>query len=101
MFRISLLESNISLPDVVHRFKTMTTKRYTDGVKNNNWPLFSQKLWQRNYWEHIIRNHDEYKRIADYINNNPEKWDDDKLNKDNGNMVMEKQAPYNLEEWMV
>ncbi len=28
----------LSLPDVVHRFKTMTTKRYTDGVKQSGWP---------------------------------------------------------------
>jgi putative transposase len=37
------------------------------------------KLWQRNYHEHIIRNEQSYKRIAEYIINNPKKWKDDKF----------------------
>jgi REP element-mobilizing transposase RayT len=64
----------LSLPDVVHRFKTMTTKRYTDGVKQNGWPPFPGKLWQRNYWEHIIRNEAALNRIREYIRNNPAQW---------------------------
>ena len=69
----------LSLPDVVHRFKTITTKRYTDGVKNESWKPFDKRLWQRNYYEHIIRNDDEYTRIAEYIANNPKTWEGDKL----------------------
>ena len=46
----------LTLSDVVHRFKTLTTKRYTDGVKHNGWHPFPRKLWQRNYYEHIICN---------------------------------------------
>ena len=37
------------------------------------------KLWQRNYWEHIIRNSESYGSIADYIINNPAKWQEDKF----------------------
>lgn len=33
--------------------------------------------WQRNYYEHIIRNEKEYKEICEYIINNPLKWDRD------------------------
>ena len=36
-------------------------------------------IWQRNYHEHIIRNEQSYKTIADYIINNPAKWRDDKF----------------------
>jgi len=32
------------------------------------------KLWQRNYWEHIIRNETEYAKIAEYICDNPILW---------------------------
>lgn len=64
----------LSLPDVVHRFKTMTTKKYCDGVKQYGWKPFNKKLWQRNYYEHIIRNKNEYERIHHYIENNPRKW---------------------------
>jgi REP element-mobilizing transposase RayT len=36
-------------------------------------------VWQRNYYEHIIRNHQSYERIIDYIVHNPQKWDNDKF----------------------
>ena len=62
---------------VVGWFKTMTTNEYIRGVKNNNWQSFDGKLWQRNYWEHIIRNDHSYKKISEYIINNPSKWNDD------------------------
>lgn len=35
-------------------------------------------IWQRNYYEHIIRNKIEYQRIVKYIENNPLKWIEDK-----------------------
>ncbi len=68
----------LSLSDIVHRFKTLTTKQYTDGVKNNNWPRFNKKLWQRNYYEHIIRDEKAYHQISEYIQTNPLTWQDDK-----------------------
>ena len=37
-------------------------------------------VWQRNYWEHIIRNEKSYTRIATYIINNPLTWEKDELN---------------------
>jgi REP element-mobilizing transposase RayT len=36
---------------------------------------FAGKLWQRNYYEIIIRNEYDHKRISNYILNNPAKWD--------------------------
>lgn len=36
-------------------------------------------VWQRNYYEHIIRDNKSYQRISQYIINNPEKWQDDKF----------------------
>lgn len=36
-------------------------------------------LWQANYHDHIIRNEMEYRRIAEYIVNNPLKWNEDTL----------------------
>ena len=64
---------------VVQWFKTMTTNEYIRGVKNAGWKPFDGKLWQRNYYEHIIRNQQSYEIISDYILNNPSKWEDDKL----------------------
>jgi hypothetical protein len=66
---------------VVQWFKTMTTNEYIRGVKTLGWQPFNGKLWQRNYWEHIIRNEQSYQTISEYIINNPSKWNDDKFNK--------------------
>jgi putative transposase len=70
----------MSLADVVHRFKTLTTKRYTDGVKQHGWPAFPGRLWQRNYYEHIIRNEASLDRIRLYVMNNPASWTRDREN---------------------
>lgn len=66
---------------VVQWFKTMTTNEYIRGVKTLGWQPFNGKLWQRNYWEHIIRNEQSYQTISKYIIDNPTKWNDDKFSK--------------------
>jgi len=37
------------------------------------------KIWQRNYYEHIIRNEQAYERISTYIKENPKRWPEDKF----------------------
>jgi REP element-mobilizing transposase RayT len=59
---------------MVRRFKTLTLKRYADGVRAGVWPAFEIRLWQRNYYEHIIRDDDDWARIEEYIRNNPLAW---------------------------
>jgi REP element-mobilizing transposase RayT len=66
--------AGLSLPDVVHRFKSFTTAQYRHGVKHHGWIPFPGRLWQRNYYEHVVRNHDELRRIRQYIEDNPAKW---------------------------
>jgi REP element-mobilizing transposase RayT len=36
-------------------------------------------VWQRNYYDHIIRNNEDYNRIAEYIVNNPKQWKEDRF----------------------
>lgn len=67
------------LHGIVQWFKTMSTNEYIRGVKTLGWNPFNGKLLQRNYYEHIIRNEKSYQTIADYIVNNPAKWEDDKF----------------------
>ncbi|KPA15998.1 hypothetical protein MHK_003803 [Candidatus Magnetomorum sp. HK-1] len=86
---------------IIQAFKSITTHQYTWGVKQHNWQRFDKKLWQRNYWEHIIRNENEFDSISQYIIDNPKKWKNDKLNHGIGNVVMETQTQYGVEEWMV
>jgi putative transposase len=68
------------LPDVVQRFKTMTTKRYVDGVRQRRWPPFPGRLWQRGYYEHIIWDEESLDRIRQYIDDNPAQWELDREN---------------------
>jgi hypothetical protein len=96
----------LSLGDLVHRFKTMATKRYVDGVKQSGWRSFPGKLWQRNYWEHIVRNETELNRIREYIHTNPLQWEFDSLNLGGSemvgpDMVREPVFNYPTERWMV
>jgi putative transposase len=96
----------LSLGDMVHRFKTMTTKRYADGVKQSGWRSFPGKLWQRNYWEHIVRNETELNRIREYIQTNPLQWEFDSLNLGGSetvgpDRVRESVFNYPTERWMV
>ena len=37
--------------------------------------------WQRNYHDHVIRNQEDYNRIAEYIENNPFRWAEDRYYK--------------------
>lgn len=66
------------LHKMIQWFKTMSTNEYIRNVKNNHWPPFNKKLWQRNYYEHIIRNEKSYLHISEYIKTNPLKWLNDK-----------------------
>jgi len=72
----------LSLADVVHRFKTLATKRYIDGVNQCGWSAFPGRLWQRNYHEHVIRSERSLNRIRQYIADNPARWADDPENPD-------------------
>jgi len=65
------------LGDILGAFQSITTVQYIRGVKSNNWQPFKGKLWQRNYYEHIIRNEKSLQRIANYIKKNPQSWADE------------------------
>ena len=67
----------MSLPDVVHRFKSLATARYRHGVYELGWPSFPGRLWQRNYYERIVRNEEALSRIRHYILDNPARWKKD------------------------
>ncbi len=69
-----------TLGNIIGAFKSITTHKYIQGVDEFTWPAFYRRLWQRNYYEHIIRNLADYERIASYIINNPVNWDKDEEN---------------------
>lgn len=57
-------------------------------------------IWQRNYWERIIRDKQELERIRQYIINNPAKWANDSNNLERLlDRIEEKKCSWNLENW--
>lgn len=56
-------------------FKSSATSRI-NGLRNSP----GVPVWQRNYYEHIVRNEDELNRIREYIINNPLQWQFDREN---------------------
>jgi REP element-mobilizing transposase RayT len=67
-----------SLGAVMAQFKSIVTKRI--NVLRN---MSRISVWQRNYYEHIIRNEREMDRIHLYIESNPSRWADDDDNPTN------------------
>jgi len=65
------------LQRIIQWFKTMTTNDYIKNVKKNNWIPFDKKFWQRNYYEHIIRNEKDLNKIREYSICNPANWKTD------------------------
>jgi hypothetical protein len=52
---------------------SISTNEYIRNVKQNGWQPFCKKLWQRGYYEHVIRNEAEWLTAAQYILDNPRK----------------------------
>ena len=69
--------STPTVGEYIKRLKTLTTKIYIDNVKNNEWKSFNKRLWQRGFYEHIIRNKNELNKIRKYIQLNPQMWKKD------------------------
>src|SRR5262245_31313828 len=59
--------TGVPLPTLVQWFKTMTTNEYISGIKTLRWVPFRGRLWQRNYYEHVIRNEESLARVRRYI----------------------------------
>jgi len=54
-----------AIPQIVNALKSLTSKE------------FGESIWQRSYHDHIIRDEFEYRRIWQYIDNNPATWTND------------------------
>ncbi len=74
ILRIRQCSSGAALPDVMRFFKTMTTNHYLRCIKERIILPFNKKLWQKSYYDHIIRNQADYNEVWEYIENNPAKW---------------------------
>lgn len=63
------------LPEIMRQFKTFSARRINEQRGTPGLPI-----WQRNYYEHIIRNEQSLNRIRQYIADNPQRWAFDQEN---------------------
>lgn len=66
-----------SLPTLVRAYKSAVTKSINESLNTPGSPV-----WQRNYYEHVIRDEEEMNRIREYIMTNPLRWRSDRYNTD-------------------
>jgi putative transposase len=76
-----------SLPEIVRGFKTFSARRVNRARRAVG------SVWQRNYWEHVIRNQEAFNRIHEYILTNPQRW---QLDRENPNRIGED----NFDRWL-
>ena len=65
--------------EMVGTFKSLCVHDWLKQIKEKNIHAVG-KFWQRNYYEHIIRNENELNKIREYIQNNPLNWQLDREN---------------------
>lgn len=61
-----------ALPEIIRAFKSFSARRINENHNN-----IGRSIWQRNYYEHVIRNEDELNGICEYIAANPQNWEGD------------------------
>jgi putative transposase len=71
-----------SIAAIVQNFKSISTRRINQ-IQNNT----GRTLWQRNYYEHIIRDNTALLYIQNYIRNNPLSWEKDQLHPEHSSNI--------------
>ena len=64
--------SAVSLPRIIGAYKSVISGEWLKICKENN--CYMGRLWQRSYFDHIIRNHKDMQETIKYIYDNPIKW---------------------------
>lgn len=67
-----------SIPTIVRAYKSAVTKKVHE-MNGHGTPCPYERVWQTRYYDHVIRNRDDYRQIAEYIIYNPVKWENDRL----------------------
>ena len=68
------------LGSIVGAFKSITARAYRAGADEGRWPPMPNGLWQRGYFDHIIRDETDAAHAMEYIANNPANWRTDRYN---------------------
>lgn len=73
------MESSPTVSQIVQEFKRYSTIEYIKLVKSGLASPFDRQVWQRSFFDHVIRNQNDYDEIYKYIYENPLSWQYDKL----------------------
>mgnify|MGYP000924348807 FL=1 len=65
-----------TISQIIRSFKSRSTLEYIRYIKENNLNV-SGKIWQRSFYDQIIRNNRSLNAIKEYIQNNPINWEND------------------------
>jgi REP element-mobilizing transposase RayT len=71
--------NNPTIGDMIGAYKSLVAVECLKIFNTNNINQMMGKLWQRNYYEHIIRDEQSFNTISNYIKNNPQNWQNDKF----------------------
>ena len=79
--RLRLFRKPKSISSFVSSFKSSTVSKVDDWIDESNVdiPKFNREnpLWQKNYYDNIIRDEQEFINVSNYIIANPKNWNDD------------------------
>ena len=70
----------VPLGQIIGAYKSLVVREYAAGVEARRWGRYQGQLWQRNYYEHIVRHEAELSRVREYIVTNPMQWELDEYN---------------------
>ena len=73
------MESAPTISEVVQAFKRYAIVEYSKMVHQGLLPPYNKSIWQRGYYDHVIRDQTDYDDIYRYIENNPTQWELDEL----------------------
>ena len=74
------MSSPPALGRIVGAFKSITARAYRSGTDDGLWLPMPNGLWQRGYFDHVIRNESDETHAIEYIENNPDNWSTDRYN---------------------
>lgn len=73
-----------NVSDVINGFKSKTTVEYGMRVRSEGWPTYRKRLWQRGFRDDIIRDARHFENVRRYIERNPARWVQDRIEGPNG-----------------
>ncbi len=67
------------LTEIIRQFKTFSSRKI-NTIRDSQ----GEKVWQRGFHEHVVRNAHDLQRISEYIRNNPKRWFEEQLSRRDG-----------------